>query len=146
MPMRTLYLYHAPDATSFNNLEAESSYRYNKLTRKDGKGGERLIGFNVEIIAYIGHNNYRDVDAESGETMLERLEFLQKNRHDTQILLGDHSPGLIPTQHRALIVNTSSGLWLDFHNLLRMTYEVESVELRPRLIITYTGFLPPKIF
>lgn len=145
MPFRTLYLYHHPDATSFNNLEAESSFRYNALSVKDSKGGNRLLGFNVEIKAYIGHNNYHDVNTESGETMLERIEFLKNNRHDTQIFLGNTSVGLIPSEHRALTVNTTAGLWLDFHKVLRMTYEFESVEFRPRLIITYTGF-SPKLF
>lgn len=145
LPIRTVYVYASGTVTSFNNLGSESSFKYTALTRKDGKGGNRQMGFNVEITIYVGHNNYNEVDPTAGETMVQRIEYLSKNKHDVQLFLGDQSKLLIPAEHRAEIVNTTGGYWLECNQLLRLTYDMEYVEYGPRIILKYTGYLP-KIF
>ena len=39
-------------------LEEESSYKITPKTRDDRRGGKITLGYNIEAIAYISHNNY----------------------------------------------------------------------------------------
>lgn len=140
IPFMALHMFYNSDFTSFSNIEAESSYRYSPITRANSKGGQRFLGYRVEIKTYVPHTVYID-ETTYGESMLTRLNTLTQNRHDVQLLLGKRVVAL-PAEHRGETVNATEGLWLEFHRLLRMTYEIESVPFKPRLIITHTGIVP----
>ena len=140
IPFMALYMFYNSDFTAFSNIEAESSYRYSAITRPNSKGGQRFLGYRVEIKTYVPHTTYID-ETVYGESMLERLNTLVNNRHDVQLLLGKRVTTL-PAEHRGDRSNATEGLWVEFHRLLRMTYEIESVPYKPRLIITHSGIVP----
>ena len=140
IPFMALHMFYNSDFTSFSNIEAESSYRYSPITRPNSKGGQRFLGYRIEIKTNVPHTVYID-ETTYGESMLTRLNTLTQNRHDVQLLLGKRVVAL-PAEHRGETVNATEGLWLEFHRLLRMTYEIESVPFKPRLIITHTGIVP----
>lgn len=125
--------------TWFGNPEAESSYRFNPIVRPSSKGGDRLVAHSAEVKIYVPHNRYTDDDT----ALFARLALLKNKRYDVGICLGTQSQAAVgvPEADRTLPINSTAGMWIDFGLQLMMTYEVESVEYRPRLILTFKGLV-----
>lgn len=121
-----------------HQLEEESSYKITPVTRKDGYGNLITLGYNVEAIVYVSHNNYKD------NKMLEKLEELTTLPYSDGywhliLMIGDSyrlsNPDIKP-------INTiqGKGFWIELLSP-RFTWELESVQLRPRLILRTNQFI-----
>ena len=140
MPMRCLSFYlttaNGYADTHFldiYHLEAESSFNLKPIKKKDHRGNQRTLGWNFEGTFYIPHNVYKD------NGLTEYLEEIRVKGFDLQLIGGSDTPFVsagIPRQ-----INSTDGYWLDLDGKGSLDWEIESVELRPRLTIHIAAFI-----
>lgn len=123
----------------FHHLETESTYRITPKTRTNQYGGERTLGYLVEITAYIPHNNFKQSDI---LTQLNNIVKLSKSEWKYWHLIVMCGSATMGGPFGVPYKNTTSGVgfWIELSNP-EMTVEVESVELRPRIILRSKQFV-----
>lgn len=124
----------------FHHLESESSYTITPKTRVDKHGGERTLGHYVEITAYVPHNDYRNTGIISNLESLRNIHSqsaLWRNWH-LIVMIGAGFMGAPTPTYRN--VTPDKGFWVELSKP-QITYEIESVEMRPRLILRTKQFV-----
>lgn len=124
----------------FHRLESESSWSIKAVSKPTFWGGQRTLGYNVDINVYLPLN-YGDFL--SGLGALDTLVF--KKHFTYQLLLGAAAATNIETvgyTPPATINNTGSGwLYITPPKQIDVAIEIESVEFRPRTIIRIQHFI-----
>lgn len=151
MPIRCL-MFYTNDGTTLTwthifRLESESNYHIKPITRPSSKGGKVTLGYSFEGRLYVSHNEY------SGNGLIELLQGLANRRDipaDTLdvtgraqavLYLGNETPIYYPSAQLPIpkIENSTNGQWLELSHQCTVSFEIESVELRPRMIIELNG-------
>lgn len=125
-----LYIHH---------LETESSYRITPKTRTNQYGSERTLGYFVEITAYIPHNNFKQTEILNQLTKLTKLSKSEWEFWHLIVMCGSATMGGpigIPYKN----VKSGVGFWISLGSP-EITIEIESVELRPRIILRSKKFV-----
>lgn len=122
-----------------HHLETESTYRITPKTRANQYGSERTLGYYVEITAYIPHNHFGQ------STILEQLaKITELSKSEWKywhliVMCGSSTMGGpigVPYKN----ITSGVGFWIELTNP-EMTIEIESVELRPRIILRSKQFV-----
>jgi hypothetical protein len=127
----------------FYKLENESSYKFEPITSLRTNGEVITLGYNIEVNLYIQHNDFTRLY--SGVTIQNLLYLFESKRVRCQIALGNQSSWDIRDSSVTLgsgvlqAFNSTKGMILDTGEKLTFTSTIESVEMRPRLIIKMTG-------
>jgi len=139
--LKEVYGYVEDHYLNIWNLEAESSYRITPVTKKDQKGNMRTLGYNFEGNFYVPHNDYMWTYYVNNP-LVAYLEQIKTMGAELVLVLGS---GVVPiteldevTEPR--IVNSTGAGYLIIE-IDRLSYEIESVEFRPRLIIHINKFI-----
>lgn len=128
MPIRSIHFYKTVEAEwlIIEQLEAESSFRVSPITRQNAKGFNVTIGYNIEIVCYVPHNDY------GSNGLITKIEEI--NSVDNQIFLkmGNTSEIFYDAKD---VLNATGKQRLILWEGAKTSMEFESVELRPRLIL-----------
>jgi len=145
MPIRAIDFYCTTGrgyAENFNftifHLESESNYKMSPVVRHGGDGKVYTLGWRYEFNLYVPHNKYSD------NGLILQLEEIRELGADIQLILGNE---IVPSSPGAEndgfgVINATDGMWIDNNHSdpESIHYEIESVELRPRLILHINGF------
>jgi hypothetical protein len=124
-------------------LESGSYYSTEEITMPHYEGGNVQQGHLLKVNLIIPHNQ---MDTNG---LIDKLETLiskskKEERVEFQVVLGTSSeiPGIIEDEelYTPTAINSTYGLWIEFHTQLAFTYRIEQKEIRPRTIVTGEGF------
>jgi len=119
MPMKYLWLHAVNgDEVKLDNLSADSDYTIAKVTKRDGKGAERLIGYLVTITAIHIGTNVQELNA-----TMEQFRTLEAN-------------AFVRFEPNAGAYGRTGSLWLPVG--CGVTWTVGKAEQRPQLAVTVT--------
>ena len=137
MPIRALRMialiangFTADVTLDFFTVESESTYTLEPITKPTSNGGVVTVAYRWSAKIYIPHNLY------DRNQIISVLDVFQSKRvYDAQLFLGNKTiSGVTPPD----IINADDGMYLNLSNKTFL-YQIESVEFRPRLIITFSG-------
>ena len=118
------------------NTESESSYRLIPKTRTNDKGQTITLGYIIEMFIYFPYNKYN----ENG--LIGLLTTDLKSNYELSILLGNAKPGYPGEFVEPQVINYTDNLTITFQSgKLNHILEIESVELRGRSKLTFSGFI-----
>ncbi len=145
LPIRAVSIFssYLDKALHFYKLEAESSYKFSAIKTNRTNGDTFTIGHNVEVNLYILYNDFTKVY--NGIVLQELLKQFRNQRVRVQLVIGNKDEWSLRDDTVDLNTNlleannSTSGNYLDFGEKLTFNYDIESVEMRPRLIINMTG-------
>lgn len=138
----------------FFQLEAESSYRITPIHRNHFEGYVVAVGLKVEAKLYVANNVFNQYEYD----LITRLDKLQNRNVYTRIILGDTEPTdtawsnppiewqghldfPLQSNLHTKVMNATDKMVVDLGNNCGFSYEVESSEYRPRLIISHSGVI-----
>lgn len=150
---------------SFFVLEKESAWNFKPITRPSFEGGSITLGYKFEGTFYIPQNQYSDngILAELNAFIVNlgitasSAAQAEGDRPRFELVLGDcevlssGALGLednLPSTIKVPWINSTSAMRISLDNT-SVTYEIESIEYRPRMIIrvtAITGLLTTDIF
>lgn len=134
MPLNAAHLKQGADELHLLFLEAESSYSLNEITRPTMNGASRLIGHSLSATLYVPQNDITATKA--------ALDALSGNVLD-EVIFDLGKPNASVTNY----INQYNGKCsLVIANSCEMTWRMESSELRPRYILSLSGFISPTSF
>lgn len=118
------------------NVESESSYRLIPKTRQNDKGQLILLGYTVEMFVYFPYNKYND------NGLIGLLTSDLTNNYELSLLLGNAKPGFPGEFVEPPVINYTDNLTITFGSgKISHILEIESVELRGRSKLTFSGFI-----
>lgn len=145
MPIRAVSIKSAylDMALHFFKLENESSYAFRPVQINKTNGTVVTVGYNIEINLVIASNDFTR-DYGGGITLQYLLKLFSNNRVRCQIAIGDQSTwdlkdGTVDLVGHLEAINSTKGMIVDTGEFLNFSYEIESVEMRPRLLIKMNG-------
>lgn len=118
-------------AMTFNNLESESSLQIRSVTRPNGKGGSRIVGYALELTLYIPNNRYADHQADL--LLLQNTDIV-----DLDITLFPFSE--VANFGGTIDAGLSGNAPAKPSTVLNLSCEgwtIETVERRPRMVLTF---------
>ena len=128
------------DFLDIYNIESESSYNIKPVIKPNfNNGGLVTLGYTVEVKLYISYNKFNDTVDEVSYKILDNLEYIRKTGFDFQLIIGHAMPA--NTTHLPKQINSTDGAWIDVGRFTTLSWEIESVEFRPRIIINLNGFV-----
>lgn len=147
IPLRALVFYDG-DWTTLTLLGKESMFNFTPITRSHYKGGEITLGYNFGASAIIDFNDFEN------NGLIARLEKLRKRwlyavntgtddrgRTDTQLILGDENvPGAYGAYAAPEMPFATGSMFMELSNNVTVSWEIEYVEFRPRVVLTLKGF------
>lgn len=114
-------------------VESESSFRLMPITRPNHLGGIATLGYKLEATIYLPYNKL--------EEMKDIFNLLLQGRYTLTLLLGNAVGYAEATITPPAVVNaTGSAKIQTAVNSVSHTFEIESVDYRPRLKIGLTAF------
>jgi hypothetical protein len=154
MPIRGLAIYHVnidgDGVTRFYQLEAESAFQMEPIIRTTHEGIDITLGYKLNANIYVPHNLYKT------DGLLERVETLVQGIgkgtliNQVVLMLGksviaqdqDGAPDAInSTGKLAIEFGTTSIDGTTVNKLSSFSYKLETIELRPRMIINVRAFI-----
>lgn len=152
MPLRAIMFYTQNEAaeelkwTHIFYPESESNWQVKPITRAHGKGGKITLGYRLTARIYVSHNNYADSDLlPLLDEYAARRDYPETGnaneltvRPQIVLYIGNYPPPHCPAPVPK-VINSTNGMWLELGHSATLSYEIESVELRPRLILDIEG-------
>lgn len=137
--------------TGFFNVEGESSWNLDPITRTTDRGREITLGYNLTATLYLPYNDFKDttVDNVTTYSAYKAIEYavqdMSKGLSPTQILihLGNMPSSAYAEGQPTNLINTTKGAVISIDDTAKcsMTHKLESVEYRPRDIVTIKAFI-----
>lgn len=127
IPIRSIQI-NEPDEdrwTIIDQLEAESSYRIVPITKNNQYGNSVILYSNIEITCYVPHNDYVN------NGLIERLDEINLATNQMHLKTGEIDDFLYTPSKT---INYTNKQKIILPNI-RIAYEIESVEYRPRMIL-----------
>ena len=143
MPIRAVEFYSQVDWGDpydanivIHNLEAESSFNINAVTRNTHLGTIKRLGYKFEATLYIPYDRL-------GENTLDFIfEEILKGRYTLNLILGTARAWTQNGYDPPKAINSTSGMKISISNYaLNHSIEIESVEYRPRVVLKLYGFV-----
>jgi hypothetical protein len=127
------------DFITISHLEEESNYQIDSITKQDQYGNNRILAYRFNFSAYVPHNhNWKLSGASSQANLLYKLENLSSNIR-VGLLLGWSTSASQDVAKK--VYNTTGQLQATIEGEIKLVTTIESVRLRPRLIISGTKIL-----
>lgn len=131
MPIRAIRFYlgieNDFDILDIFQIESESSFIITPMKKPTSSGGYITIGFKWEIKLYIPHNIYKN------NFLLAYLDDIRRYGVNARLYLGTAAPDTVVAP---AAINSDEGLELIIGSNASISYSIESIEFRPRLILT----------
>lgn len=134
---------------TFYQLESESSWNLDSVTRKTFHGREITLGYNLTAILYLPFNKYSDtLDTENPtyipnpfKVIEHAIQDMNKGLSPLQIMVTLGNIRSMYAEDPPTFINSTAGAVLDFGDKVSIKQKIESVEFRPRTIITIQAFI-----
>lgn len=150
MPLRAITIFDNINNLTLFQLEAESSYQIVPITRTNDEGGQKSIAYKLNATIYCPFNKPLDRNEEDFIGLLDKL----KTNVSVTLALGDIETwsGFNEEENETNItnlnyylvtkpINCTGGGYIQTDANANITYEIESVEFRSRLIIRVQAFM-----
>lgn len=138
LPIRAIS-FRIPNETGINEylniaqLESESSFNIDEIVKNDSQGKLRILSNKFTGNFYIPHNEYKT------NNLFNQLNTF-RNASEFILTLGNASiPVNDITDNPPKVYNSNSGIQLKFTKFT-YSYNIESVEIRPRLKLAVIGY------
>jgi hypothetical protein len=156
MPIRALSIYtDAGDGYEYLQIEKESSYNIKPISVKNHYGKSVVYAYQVDFTIYVFSNRFDTVEGGTDHFFFDDLDALLGQDYKVKIFLGNEEPGFsgwwldydpnltLPLSDDILtqMTNATSGMTMDLRKSVSVTYEIESVEYRPRLKFVGSGYI-----
>lgn len=114
----------------FFTIESESSYTLDPITKPTSSGGIVTIAYRINAKIYIPHNRYDQ------NLIMAYFNAMQTyGNYYVRLYLGNETIGGVTAPD---VINADAGMTLQLQSS-SFSYQIESVEYRPRLIITLSS-------
>jgi hypothetical protein len=143
MPLKSIKFYNSATPTDEHTFtlfypEQESSWKATKVEVPHSEGGTKVLGWNLDFTLYIPHNDFSLNNSNKPQKFVDYFRAKSKNIKSTSddnhyhvmIYLGDSA-------------NSTGSLDLflcNYNGRLSISYEMEQVEFRPRMILYINYF------
>lgn len=117
--------------TTFNNLEVESSLQVRSITRPNGKGGQRIVAYALDLTLYVPNNKYADYQA-------DLLALQSADIVDLDIVMYPFTE--VPNFGAVIDAGLSGNAPVKPSTLMNLSCEgwtIESIERRPRFVVKF---------
>lgn len=112
------------------HIESESSYSFQEITKPNSNGGIVTLAYRWEVKIYVPHNIYKS------NNLMSLLDSLHAyGQYSAKVYLGTAE---VPDVTNPEAINSDDSMVIDI-GTASFSYHPESVEFRPRLIITFSG-------
>lgn len=134
LPIRSLsvYLNSTTDYIAFEQLEKESSYNITPITKSNSLGETITLGYKIEVTCYLPYNLYHN------NNLISHINLINENPDNSGILRLGNSSDIAYTQPE--IINSTASMRIIINNI-KLSFEIESVELRPRMILKFSKII-----
>ena len=158
LPLTGFTIWAMPNSTtsqgkiSFWNVESESSWNMDPVTRKTDRGREMTLGYNLTATFYLPYSDFKDTKDTNNVTTYSAYKALESAIQDmsmglspTQILihLGNMHSSAFAEGQPTNIINSTGGavISIDDCDKCSITMKLESTEYRPRQIVSIKAFI-----
>lgn len=133
MPLRAIQLYEIAleEWTAIEHLESGSNYRITAIVKRNQKGANVTLGYNLELTAYVPHNDYVN------NGLIERIDRINSAEFQLHFKMG-YGDDIIYTPPKTINFNNKQKIVIENTKLVM---EIESAEYRPRMILRANQFI-----
>ena len=136
-PITAIKIYKTVGSLVIFHPEAESSYRIVAKTRTNDTGSQVTLGYTIESTFYIPYNDYKSSGLISS---LNALSAEELGVVAVKVYTGTAYPSEVTNPPK--VINSEGGMqFMLSSDMVRINFEIESIELRPRLLIKVNGFV-----
>ncbi len=143
MPINSVWIYKKYSALEqedvsiyFNNPEADSNYKILAKNKTDMYGGNRLLGYMIDITAYFPYNDFTADYVKLLDTLPNIANEPNISFWQFVLFIGNN----VPYSQDLHYVNSTNSNYIKLTNP-SISVEIESVELRPRISLKINQFI-----